>query len=204
MKFFVFLRNCATFAAGQFGQLIDRLHNHEKTDSLLPLGRSGGFRRTGGNISYDDGELYDAAGDVIAEPEIVACLGDSLYQATYVGAHGQYETGMRLIKIGAPVMAGGLTLFGVGLIIEATSESEGGDYAFSDANMVMMAFGLIAAAAGETCLSVGIPFASIGKARLKWLAEDYNSRSGLVAHRSVQPYLQIGACRHGYGLALNF
>lgn len=157
-----------------------------------------------GSITYGDGELHDASGAVIGEPAIVSYLGDSLYRATYVGAHRQYEVGMRLIKIGAPVLAGGLTMFVAGAVVEAATEVEGdGDGGFDPA-VLMMACGILATAAGDACLSVGIPLASIGKGRLRWLADDYNSRNSTVGQRKVQPSLQLGACRHGYGLALNF
>ena len=56
--------------------------------------------------------------------------------------------------------------------------------------------GLLVTSLGSAALDVGIPLSIIGKRRLDWVADNYNSGTNLTCH--------FGATPHGLGLTLQF
>ena len=59
--------------------------------------------------------------------------------------------------------------------------------------------GLIATCVGMSALSVGTPLYCVGRARLNWMVDDYNSR---LSRGELN--VSLGPQRHGIGLSINF
>jgi len=64
---------------------------------------------------------------------------------------------------------------------------------------VLGACGYVAVFCGALCIDAGIPLAIIGKKRLQWVADDYNSSK---MRSSETPYVSISSGRNGLGLRL--
>ena len=61
---------------------------------------------------------------------------------------------------------------------------------------VGFAGGVALLAAGDICLSVGIPLQIIGKKRLNWIADEYN-------HSNYSADIRFGAGQYGTGVVLS-
>ncbi|MDD7454729.1 MAG: hypothetical protein PUK70_00520 [Bacteroidales bacterium] len=161
-----------------------------------------------GQIKYMGGDLVDSEGNVIKPEDIRFYIGNQIYEDTYVGARKQLRSGKTLVWIGAPVAVAGIVMMIAGL---NSMEYDDGEYSHAG----LYAAGLLTGVAGGACIDVGIPLLVIGKKRLKWIVDDYNSRlaSGDGSYHSVQingrlpgsrsqPYISTSS--RGFGLALNF
>jgi len=161
-----------------------------------------GFSQIAGPIHYSHGELFDQSGNVIVEPQVITMLGDSLYKATYLGAHRQYKTGMTLVKVGIPVILAGMVASVVGTIHMIPEEDGSGKREDVEPGWVALSVcGYVATFCGGACICTGIPLASLGKGRLSWIADEYNVKS---AAAPKEPYISLGPCRNGLGIAVNF
>ncbi len=156
-----------------------------------------------GPIHRQGANLADARGNILSDHEVLALIGEQVYDETYVGAVKQRKTGKTLIWSGIGGLVGGAVLYGVGVSkvsgqVNQNSSQEDIQKALQDnpgaAGMVLG--GTLLMAVGGIALDAGIPIAIIGKKRLNWVADDYNARKGLT--------YQIGATPNGIGFALNF
>mgnify|MGYP003542430499 FL=1 len=120
----------------------------------------------------------------LTEYEVLDFFGRDIYNETYVGAKKQ-------MKIGKPLIITGSVVAGIGIVaalLGAAYESEG-----------LYGSGLIATCVGMSALSVGTPLYCVGRARLNWMVDDYNSR---LSRGELN--VSLGPQRHGVGLSINF
>ena len=95
------------------------------------------------------------------------------------------------MKICKPLIITGSVVSGIGIaaaIIGFANEYEG-----------LYGCGLIATCVGMSALSVGTPLYCVGRARLNWMVDDYNSR---LSRGELN--VSLGPQRHGVGLSINF
>lgn len=135
---------------------------------------------------YRDGSDFYFYDDPVplSSYEVMELFGREVYNETYVGAVKQMKVGKPLIITGVSIAAVGITL----AIAGAVGESDD-----------LMGIGVIAGAVGVTTMSVGAPLFCVGRARLNWMAEDYNARQ-LYPEFTVN----FGPQRHGVGFSINF
>ena len=157
-------------------------------------GFSAGAQMRDASLRYNHGKIYDPDGHRMHKSDVKYWFGEPLYYSTYKGARKQYVNGMNLVKAGIINSVIGAAGMGAGVVLENAGEFD------TDTNAAIYAAGCILLVSADICLSIGIPLAAIGKGRLKWMVDDYNENGGSSKHVS----LNIGPCRYGYGLALNF
>jgi len=135
-----------------------------------------------------DGEMYRKGtnlaidGVKITSEQALGLFGQTDLYVTYTGAHKQLKAGTALITVGSIAYVTGIT-FNV--------------LAWTGLDQTSQIIGLSCAAAGTFMLGAGIPLYCIGKGRMNWLADEYNSGAPKVA-------INVGPQRHGMGVSLNF
>ena len=158
-------------------------------------------------LQRDHGNLIDQRGNLLSDVEIRNLVGDDIFNETYVGAKKQYAAGRKLVwggaagtVVGIGAMVGGQYLF-ANNTYWAGNEDNPQTLHFSDEEkgklgLVLCAGGLLMTRLSSIALEVGIPFYVIGKKRLDWVADNYNTGVNLTCH--------VGATPNGFGLALQF
>lgn len=68
-----------------------------------------------GPIHRQGANLADARGNILSDHEVLALIGEQVYDETYVGAVKQRKTGKTLIWSGIGGLVGGAVLYGVGV-----------------------------------------------------------------------------------------
>ena len=159
------------------------------------------------SLQRNHGNLIDQRGNLLSDVEIRNLVGDDIYNETYVGAKKQYAIGHKLVwggaagtVVGLAAMVGGQYLFAQNTYW-AGNETTPQTLHFSDeekgtAGLLLCTGGLLMTSLSAIALEVGIPFHIIGKKRLDWVAENYNSGVNLTYH--------VGATPNGIGFALQF
>ena len=155
--------------------------------------------------------LEDENGHALTDQEVFELIGEDVYNQTYVGATKQYKTGKILTIVGAATTGVGLVGTIAGSVATAyaienghvTYETKNGKRVVKDFDnkaalaAVGFAGGVALLAAGDICLSVGIPLQIIGKKRLDWIATEYN-------HSNYSANIRFGAGQYGTGVVLSF
>lgn len=155
--------------------------------------------------------LEDENGHTLTDQEVFELIGEDVYNQTYVGATKQYKTGKILTIVGAATTGVGLVGTIAGSVATAyaienghvTYETKNGKRVVKDFDnkaalaVVGFAGGVALLAAGDICLSVGIPLQIIGKKRLNWIADEYN-------HSNYSANIRFGAGQYGTGVVLSF
>lgn len=153
----------------------------------------------------------DENGHTLTDQEVFELIGEDVYNQTYVGATKQYKTGKILTIVGAATTGVGLVGTIAGSVATAyaienghvTYETKNGKRVVKDFDnkaalaAVGFAGGVALLAAGDICLSVGIPLQIIGKKRLDWIATEYN-------HSNYSANIRFGAGQYGTGVVLSF
>lgn len=164
-----------------------------------------------GTLSQHRAGLEDENGHTLTDQEVFQLIDEDVYNQTYVGATRQYKTGKILNIVGAATAGVGLvgTIAGTAALVDAI---QNGHVTFEDQNgrkvvkeydkqaalaVVGFAAGVTLLAAGDICLSVGIPLQVIGKKRLNWIATEYN-------HSNYSANIRFGAGQYGTGVVLSF
>ena len=144
----------------------------------------------------DSGRMFYAGkgdfainGNELSEGELFNLIGEKMFYETYQSAQKQRRLGMI-------IGYSGLGVFGAGAALATTYAiaSKAHD-PFDDDPFVA---GEIIAGVGLAAAGVGFAYYFIGNGRLKWIAEDYNSRNDIAST------LSFGPTRHGVGLTFNF
>lgn len=159
-----------------------------------------------------NGRIVAEDDQVLSDQDVILCVGEDIYKATYAGACKQYKTGNTLITIGS-IAAGVGTVGTIAGAVASKYAIDHGHVTFEEkdgrrvvtgmSNKAALAFlGLVGGAAllsaGEICLTVGIPLKVIGVKRLDWVAGEYNKTTQPVAS------LRFGAGQYGTGMVLSF
>ena len=153
----------------------------------------------------------DENGHTLTDQEVFELIGEDVYDQTYVGATKPYKTGKILAIVGAATTGVGLVGTIAGSVATAyaienghvTYETKNGKRVVKDFDnkaalaAVGFAGGVALLAAGDICLSVGIPLQIIGKKRLNWIATEYN-------HSNYSANIRFGAGQYGTGVVLSF
>ena len=162
-------------------------------------------------LSQHRAGLEDENGHTLTDQEVFQLIGEDVYNQTYVGACKQYKTGKILTIVGAATAGVGLVGTIAGSVATAyaienghvTYETQNGQKVvkgYDDkAALAVLGFaaGTTLLAAGDICLSVGIPLQVIGKKRLNWIADEYN-------HSNYSANIRFGAGQYGTGVVLSF
>lgn len=162
-------------------------------------------------LSQHRAGLEDENGHALTDQEVFQLIGEDVYNQTYVGATKQYKTGKILTIVGAATTGVGLVGTIAGSVATAyaienghvTYETKNGKRVVKDFDnkaalaAVGFAGGVALLAAGDICLSVGIPLQIIGKKRLDWIATEYN-------HSNYSANIRFGAGQYGTGVVLSF
>lgn len=162
-------------------------------------------------LSQHRAGLEDENGHALTDQEVFQIIDEDVYNQTYVGACKQYKTGKILTIVGAATTGVGLvgTIAGSVATVYAiennhvTFEEKDGQKVVKeyDNKAALAVLGLAAGAtllaAGDICLSVGIPLQVIGKKRLNWIATEYN-------HSNYSANIRFGAGQYGTGVVLSF
>ena len=162
-------------------------------------------------LSQHRAGLEDENGHTLTDQEVFELIGEDVYNQTYVGATKQYKTGKILTIVGAATTGVGLVGTIAGSVATAyaienghvTYETKNGKRVVKDFDnkaalaAVGFAGGVALLAAGDICLSVGIPLQIIGKKRLNWIADEYN-------HSNYSANIRFGAGQYGTGVVLSF
>ena len=162
-------------------------------------------------LSQHRAGLEDENGHTLTDQEVFQLIGEDVYNQTYVGATKQYKTGKILTIVGAATTGVGLVGTIAGSVATAyaienghvTYETKNGKRVVKDFDnkaalaAVGFAGGVALLAAGDICLSVGIPLQIIGKKRLNWIATEYN-------HSNYSANIRFGAGQYGTGVVLSF
>ena len=162
-------------------------------------------------LSQHRAGLEDENGHALTDQEVFQLIGEDVYNQTYVGATKQYKTGKILTIVGAATTGVGLIGTIAGSVATAyaienghvTYETKNGKQVVKDFDnkaalaVVGFAGGVALLAAGDICLSVGIPLQIIGKKRLNWIADEYN-------HSNYSANIRFGAGQYGTGVVLSF
>ena len=162
-------------------------------------------------LSQHRAGLEDENGHALTDQEVFQLIGEDVYNQTYVGATKQYKTGKILTIVGAATTGVGLVGTIAGSVATAyaienghvTYETKNGKRVVKDFDnkaalaAVGFAGGVALLAAGDICLSVGIPLQIIGKKRLNWIADEYN-------HSNYSANIRFGAGQYGTGVVLSF
>jgi len=155
------------------------------------------------SLNFKKGKLADNNGKVLSEEQVIAAIGQNIYEETYVGARKQIKTGKTLVKVGIPVAVAGIVITGIGSSkLDGTSISDAlADTATDEQKQAALISigGSLISSIGGVCIDAGIPLWVIGKKRLKWIAEDYNAKNV-----SYVPSVKVGTAAHGYGLTVTF
>ena len=162
-------------------------------------------------LSQHRAGLEDENGHTLTDQEVFLLIGEDVYNQTYAGACKQYKTGKILTIVGAATTGVGLVGTIAGSVATAyaianghvTCEEKNGQKVVKeyDNKAAIAVLGLTAGAtllaAGDICLSVGIPLQIIGKKRLDWIATEYN-------HSNYSANIRFGAGQYGTGVVLSF
>lgn len=164
-----------------------------------------------GTLSQHRAGLEDENGHTLTDQEVFQLIDEDVYNQTYVGATRQYKTGKILTIVGAATTGVGLIGTIAGSVATAyaienghvTFEEKDGQKVVKEydnkAALAVLGFaaGATLLAAGDICLSVGIPLQVIGKKRLNWIATEYN-------HSNYSANIRFGAGQYGTGVVLSF
>ena len=150
------------------------------------------------SLHREYGKLVDDRGLTLTDNEVLNLIGDDIYNETYVGAKKQCKAGRALIWSGAAgTVAGlGIMMWGQELFTDSPYMHGLGTETQGQVGLALCLGGLLVTSLGSAALDVGIPLSIIGKRRLDWVAENYNSGTNLTCH--------FGATPHGLGLTLHF
>ena len=147
-------------------------------------------------LSVKEGQFYNENGVLIHDSLIQPLIGNEIYNETYTGAVKQFKTGKQLVIWGSVGAGVGLAI-STGFLMALTKKYPNAkELPQNDPLTGGFLGGVALGSAGATALAVGIPFLCIGKNRLKWIAEDYNTK-----HAS-NVSLNLTGCSAGYGLGL--
>lgn len=150
------------------------------------------------SLHREHAKLVDDRGLTLSDNEVLNLIGDDIYNETYVGAKKQCKAGRALIWSGAAsTVAGvGMMMWGQELFTDSPYMHGLGTETQGQVGLALCLGGLLVTSLGSAALDVGIPLSIIGKRRLDWVADNYNSGTNLTCH--------FGATPHGLGLTLQF
>lgn len=138
-----------------------------------------------GRLFYEGKGDYSIGGKQLSDGELCDLIGDDVYYNTYLSAQKQRRLGLPLGIVGAGLLGATVAWYAVAIDAPWIHEK---DVIISSS--IVGGIGLVA--------SAGFALYFIGNGRLKWIAQDYNSRNGYAMA------LSFGPTRHGVGLSLNF
>lgn len=133
----------------------------------------------GGLMERGGGELF-LNGQKLSDDKVLQLVGRQNFEKTYLPAKGQYLVGNRMVTAGAILTAIGGTVLITGTILQYTVDNDFVWMAVSGDAVFGVGFGAV--------LPVGLVLRSIGKGRLNWVANDYNSR-GKGLSLQVSPFV---------------
>ncbi len=150
------------------------------------------------SLHREHGNLVDDRGITLTDNEVLNLIGDDIFNETYVGAKRQCRAGRTLIWSGAAgtVVGLGMMIWGQELFTDSPYLPGLGVATQGQVGLALCAGGLLLSSLGSAALDVGIPLSIIGKRRLNWVADNFNSGINLTCH--------VGATPHGLGLTLQF
>lgn len=117
----------------------------------------GQMERSGKYLTLDGRHLSDS--------EVKSLVGEANFE-TYLGAQKQITTGRVFMGLFIGTAAATVAVAVAGAVTDNT-------------NLLNMSY--IPAIAADVCLPLWITFSSIGKARMNWVANDYNSKGKSVS-----------------------
>ncbi len=138
-----------------------------------------------GRLYYEGKGDYSIGGSRLTEDALHNLIGEENYYETYLQAQKQRRIGLPVGLAGAGLLVA--TVGWYALFIDSPDIHES-TVVISSA--ITGTLGLVAGA--------GLAYYFIGKARLKWIADDYNRRNGYAAA------WQLGPAPHGLGLTYSF
>lgn len=147
---------------------------------------SGVMDTKGRKLFVDENQLPD-----IAIPDYI---GQANYENTYVPAVKQYKVGLGLLIPGCVLSALGVVLISEAVCEAAIYSPVTGSYGTVAA---LTNTGMTTIIVGSAMLGTGVTFYCIGKKRIQWCANDYNSKQSQVS-------FNVSSGKNGVGLALNF
>lgn len=138
-----------------------------------------------GYLFYAGKGDYSMSGKQLSEEELFNLIGEKTYYETYLGAQKQRKVGLPVGIVGAGILGATTAWYLIGI----------------DAPWIHESTVVVTSSIGwtlGTLAGAGLAYYCIGNARLKWIAEDYNRRTGIAST------LSFGPAPHGVGLTLNF
>lgn len=138
-----------------------------------------------GYLFYAGKGDYSMSGKQLSEEELFNLIGEKTYYETYLGAQKQRKVGLPVGIVGAGIL--GATTAWYLIAIDAPWIHEKTVVATSSIGWTL-----------GTLAGAGFVYYCIGTARLKWIADDYNRRSGITGT------LSFGPAPHGIGLTMTF
>jgi hypothetical protein len=151
--------------------------------------------------------LVSETGVVLSDEEVLAGIGQEIYDETYVGAVKQYKASTALIWSGVgTTVVGAAGVAASAIFYRRLQDSKAaagvGAPQSLKTQIVLTELGIGGASfvtiAGVSALLTGLVFRAISTQRLEWVAQDYNStESRMVTAR-------IGNGQYGTGLIINF
>ena len=138
-----------------------------------------------GRLFYEGKGDYSIGGKQLSDGELCDLIGDEVYYNTYLSAQKQRKLGLPLGIVGAGILGATTAWYLIGI----------------DAPWIHEKTVVVTSSIGwtlGTLAGAGLAYYFIGSGRLKWIAEDYNSRNGYAST------LSFGPAPHGIGFTLNF
>ena len=138
-----------------------------------------------GRLFYEGKGDYSIGGKQLSDGELCDLIGDEVYYNTYLSAQKQRKLGLPLGIVGAGILGATTAWYLIGI----------------DAPWIHEKTVVVTSSIGwtlGTLAGAGLAYYFIGSGRLKWIAEDYNSRN------SYASTLSFGPTPHGVGLSFNF
>ena len=152
-----------------------------------------------GPITRQDANLVDQSGHILTDSEIIALVGNDIYEETVVGARRQLQAGKALIIGGAASIGTGLVFAvfsGVEMARNRQNYRNNRSYNFGPGAGLYLC-SVAFTSLGTLALGGGVAFRSIGKSRLGWVANQCNPASGSVT-------LEWSANPAGAGFVMHF
>lgn len=152
---------------------------------------SGVMDTKGRKLFVDENQLPD-----IAIPDYI---GQANYENTYVPAVKQYKVGLGLLIPGCVLSALGIITLPIGIVDVALlgTPEHSQDKGIRNEMVICSNMGIVGVAVGSAMLGTDVTFYCIGKKRIQWCANDYNSKQSQVS-------FNVSSGKNGVGLALNF
>lgn len=138
-----------------------------------------------GYLFYAGKGDYSISGKQLPEEELYNLIGEKTYYETYLSAQKQRKVGLPVGIVGAGILGATTAWYLIGIDAPWIHEKT-----VVTTSSIGWTLGTLAGA--------GLAYYFIGNARLKWIADDYNRRSGIAGT------LTFGPAPHGVGFTLDF